>query len=96
MLLKENKFSEAKEYSERAKKLVELFDLGIYNKYVLDLSLEKEKQDKEKTIEIIRNIINEASNINDFINSKLYTYIEFNKNNRMNKDEYKKFIKMSI
>lgn len=96
MLLKENKFSEAEEYSERAKKLVELFDLGTYNKYVLDLSLAKEKQDKEKTIEIIRNIINEASNINDFINSKLYTHMEFNKNNSMNKDEYKKFIKMSI
>lgn len=96
MLLKENKFSEAEEYSERAKKLVELFDLGTYNKHVLDLSLAKEKQDKEKTIEIIRNIINEASNINDFINSKLYTHMEFNKNNSMNEDEYKKFIKMSI
>ncbi|WP_102399342.1 helix-turn-helix domain-containing protein [Haloimpatiens massiliensis] len=96
MLLKENKFSEAEEYSERAKKLVELFDLGTYNKYILDLSLAKEKQDKEKTIEIIRNIINEASNINDFINSKLYTHMEFNKNNSMSEDEYKKIIKMSI
>lgn len=48
MLLKENKFSEAEEYTERAKKVAEAFDLGEYQKYSFDLYLAKERQDKEK------------------------------------------------
>lgn len=96
MLCKENKFSEVEEYSERAKKLVEVFDLGAYNKYILDLSLAREKQDKEKTIEIIGNMVNEASSMNDFMKSKLYTHIKFNNAHSMSRDEYKRFVKMSI
>jgi putative transcriptional regulator len=96
MLCKENKFSEAEEYLERAKKLAEVFDLGAYNKYVLDLSLAREKQDKEKTIEIIRNMVNEASSMNDSMRSKLYKNMKFNVTHSISKDKYENLVKMLI
>lgn len=96
ILCKENKFSEAVEYSERAKKLVEVFDLGAYNKYLLDLFLAIEKQDKERTIEMIKNMVNEASSMNDFMKSKLYTHMKFNDVHSMSTDDFKRFVKSSI
>jgi putative transcriptional regulator len=96
ILCKENKFSEAEEYSERAKKLVEVFDLGAYNKYLLDLFLAVERQDKERTIEMIENIVNEANSMNDFMKSKLYTHMKFNDAHSMSIDELKSFVKSSI
>ncbi|MBW6410878.1 helix-turn-helix domain-containing protein [Clostridium weizhouense] len=95
-LCKENKYSEAEEFSERAKKLIEVFDLGTYNKYLLDLYLVIENQDKEKTIETIINMVNKASSMNDFMKSKLYTHMEFNNNHSISKNEYKRIVKMSI
>ena len=50
-------FSEAEEHIECSKKVAEVFDLGAYHKYSLDLWYAKEKQDKEglclKTLLII-------------------------------------------
>lgn len=95
MLLKENKFSEAEEYTERAKKLVEVFDLGEYQKYDFDLYLAKEKQDKEKTIEIIINMLNEADSM-DHMKSKLYRHRKWKSVNSWNKDKYESLAKMRI
>ncbi|GAA0075888.1 helix-turn-helix transcriptional regulator [Clostridium sp. CTA-5] len=96
MLYKEKKFIEAEKYIERAKKVAEVFDLGAYHKYQLDLSLAREKQDKEKAIEMIINMVNEASSMNDSLKSRLYTHMKFNNNHSISKDEYKKLVKMSI
>ncbi|OPJ64404.1 helix-turn-helix domain-containing protein [Clostridium oryzae] len=92
MLLKENKFSEAEEYTERAKKLVEVFDLGAYRKYQLDLSLAKEKQDKEKAIELIINMINEADSM-DNMQSKLYRHRKWKVTKSWSKDKYESLVK---
>lgn len=94
-LLKENKFSEAEEYTERAKKLVEVLDLGAYRKYALDLSLAKEKQDKEKAIEMIINMVNEADSM-DNMHSKLYKHRKWNVTNSWSKDKYESLVKRSI
>lgn len=96
LLCKENKLREAEEYSERAKKIVEVFDLGAYNKYLLDLFIAIEKQDKDRTIEMIKNMVNEASSMNDFVRSKLYSHMKFNEVNSMSKDEFEKLVKNSI
>ncbi len=90
---KEKKFSEAEEYIKRAKKVSDVFDLGAYYKYQLELSLAKEKQDKEKTIEMIINMVNEASSMNDSMNSKLYRHIKFNVTNIWDKDKYERAVK---
>ncbi|WP_416044929.1 hypothetical protein ACMXKO_15455 (plasmid) [Clostridium tyrobutyricum] len=82
-LLKENKFNEAEEYTERAKSVVEVFDLGLYQKYELDLYLAKEKQDKEKAIELIINMVNEADSM-DNMKSKLYKHRKCKSANRGN------------
>lgn len=95
MLFKEEKLSEAEEYSERAKKLVELFDLGEYNKHLLDLQLAVKKQDREKTIEAVINIVNKADTIQDFMNSKLYSSINFD-HSSVDKENHKSMMKMSI
>ncbi|MDQ0148127.1 helix-turn-helix domain-containing protein [Eubacterium multiforme] len=90
---KENKFIEAEEYIERAKKVAEVFDLGAYHKYQLELSLAKEKQDKEKAIEMIINMVNEASSMNDSLKSKLYRHIKINVPNSWDSDKYKRLVK---
>jgi transcriptional regulator with XRE-family HTH domain len=88
LLLKENKLSEAEEYIERAKKLVDVFDLGAYHKYALDLSLAKEKQDKEKALEMITNMVNEAETMDNGLQSKLYRHKKWIVTNKWNKDKY--------
>ena len=95
MLLKENKFSEAEEYTERAKKLVEAFDLGEYQKYSFDLYLAKEKQDKEKAIELIINMVNTADSM-DHMKSKLYRHRKWKSLTSWSKDKYESSAKMRI
>lgn len=96
LLLKENKFSETEEYTVRAKKLVEVFDLGAYHKYTLDLSLAKKKQDKERAIEIITNMVYEANSIDNFMKSKLYRHRKLKVTNSWSKDKYERIVKISI
>jgi len=96
LLYKEKKFDEAGEYIECAKKVVEVFELGAYHKYQLDLSLAREKHDKEKTIEMIINMVNEASSIDDSMKSKLYKHIKLKEINIWDKDKYKLLVKESI
>lgn len=93
MLYKEKKISEAEEYIERAKKVAEVFDFGAYHKYELDLSLAIEKKDKEKTIEMIINMVNEASSMDDSMKSKLYKHMKFNVTHSMSKDKYESLVK---
>ncbi|GKU24196.1 helix-turn-helix domain-containing protein [Clostridium folliculivorans] len=95
MSLKENKFIEAEEYAERAKKLIEAFDLGAYRKYELDLYLAKEKQDKEKAVEMIINMVNEAESMS-VMDSQLYKHRKWKGNNSWNKDKYVSLVKSSI
>lgn len=95
MLLKENKINEAEEYTERAKMLVEIFDLGAYEKYNFDLYLAKEKQDKEKTIDIIINMINEAESM-DNLKSRLYRHRKWKSLNSWSKEKYENLAKMRI
>lgn len=90
---KEKKFSEAEEYIERAKKVADVFDLGSFHKYQLDLSLAREKQDKEKAIEMIINMVNEASCMDISLKSKLYKHMKFNVNNSWDKDKYERVVK---
>ncbi|AQS11199.1 transcriptional repressor DicA [Clostridium saccharobutylicum] len=92
-LYKEKKFSEAEEYIERAEKVIEVFDLGAYHKYQLELSLAIEKQDKEKAIEMIINMVNEASSMDDPMKSKLYKHKKFNVTNSWSKDKYESLVK---
>ncbi|MEW9095350.1 MAG: helix-turn-helix domain-containing protein [Clostridiaceae bacterium] len=96
LLYKEKKFSEAEEYVGHAKKVIEVFDFGAYYKYQLDLSLAREKQDKEKTIEMIINMVNEASGIDDAMKSKLYKHMKFNVTHSISKDKYKRLVKGAI
>lgn len=93
---KEKKFSEAEEYIERAKKVADAFDMGAYHKYQLDLSLAREKQDKEKAIEMIINMVNEASSMDGSMESKLYKHMKFNVTNSWGKDKYEKLVKGAI
>ncbi|WP_419748351.1 helix-turn-helix domain-containing protein [Clostridium perfringens] len=96
LLYKENKFNEAEEYVEFSKKVIELFDFGEYYKYQLDLSLAKEKYDKEKAIEIIIKLVSEANSMNNTMKSKLYSHMKFNLNSSISKDKYEKMVKEAI
>ena len=96
LLYKENKFSEAEEYVECGKKVIEVFDFGAYYKYQLDLSLAAQKHDKEKTIEMIIKIVSEASSMDDAMKSKLYKNMKFNVNSSISKDKYEKIVKEAI
>lgn len=96
LLYEEKKFSEAEEYLDRAKKVAEVFDFGAYHKYQLDLSLAREKQDKEKAIEMIINMVNEASSMDDAMKSKLYKHMKFNVTHSMSKDKYERIVKEAI
>ncbi|MGH4124718.1 MAG: helix-turn-helix domain-containing protein [Clostridium sp.] len=96
LLYKEKKFSEAEEYIERAKKVSDVFDLGAFHKYQLELSLAKEKQDKEKAIEMITNMVNEASSMGDSMKSKLYKHMKFNVTKTWDKDKYEIAVKGTI
>lgn len=96
LLYKENKFSEAEEYVEFCKKVIEVFDFGSYYKYQLDLSLAREKKDKEKSIEMIIKMVNEASSMDNAMNSKLYKNMKFNVNSSISKDKYERIVKEAI
>ena len=93
LLYKERKYSEAEEYIERAKKVAEVFDFGVYHKYSLDLSLAIEKSDKEKVIEMIVKMVNEASSMDDSMESTLYKHMNFNITNPISKDRYEEMVK---
>ncbi|KKY01117.1 transcriptional regulator [Paraclostridium benzoelyticum] len=92
MLCEENKFSEAEEYLESVKKHVEAFDLGTYHKYPLELLLAKEKQDKERIIESIVNMVNEAGSMDDSLKSKLYKHRNTNEDNEKSEDWYRSLV----
>ena len=96
LLYKENKFNEAEEYVEFCKKIIEVFEFGEYYKYQLDLSLAKEKRDKDKTIEMIIKIVSEANSMNNSMKSKLYRHMKFNVNSSISKDKYEKMVKEAI
>ena len=91
-IIKENKFNEAEEYVEFCKKIIEVFEFGEYYKYQLDLSLAKEKRDKDKTIEMIIKIVSEANSMK----SNLYRHMKFNVNSSISKDKYEKMVKEAI
>ena len=93
LLYKERKYSEAEEYIERAKKVAEVFDFGVYHKYSLDLSLAIEKSDKEKVIEMVVKMVNEASSMDDSMKSTLYKYMNFNITHPISKDRYEEMVK---
>lgn len=93
LLYKERKYSEAEEYIERAKKVAEVFDFGVYHKYSLDLSLAIEKSDKEKVIEMVVKMVNEASSMDDSMKSTLYKHMNFNITHPISKDRYEKMVK---
>ncbi|MDT8718785.1 helix-turn-helix domain-containing protein [Clostridium sp. 19966] len=95
MLLKENKFDEAEEYTERAKRLVEVFDLGAYKKYSFDLYLAKQKQDKEKAIELITKMVNEAESM-EHLHSKLYRHRKWKNLKGWSKDKCESLAKRRI
>ncbi|NOW09059.1 hypothetical protein DFH84_000948 [Clostridium saccharobutylicum] len=67
--------------------------MGAYHKYQLELSLAIEKQDKEKAIEMIINMVNEASSMDDPMKSKLYKHKKFNVTNSWSKDKYESLVK---
>lgn len=90
---KEKKFSEAEEYSKCGKKVAEAFDIGAYYGHSLDLHLAIEKQDKEKTVEMIMNMVNEASSMDAAMKSKLYKHMKFNVANSWSKDKYEGMVK---
>lgn len=93
LLCKEKKFNEAEEYSNCAKKVSEIFDFGVYHKYSFDLRLAIEKQDKEKTIEMVTNMVNEASSMDEANRSKLYRHMKFNRSNSWSKEKYENLVK---
>jgi putative transcriptional regulator len=70
ILCEEKKFKEAEAHLERAKKLVDGFDLGTYHKYPLELLLAKETQDKERAIACLRNMMSEARSMDHSQKSK--------------------------
>lgn len=78
------------------KKLIEIFDLGANSKYSVDLFLAVKKHDEEKSIEMIKNIVNEIGSMNDFKKSKLYTHMKFNESDHMSIGEYEQLVKKSI
>lgn len=96
LLYKENKLNEAEEYVDLCKKIIEVFEFGEYYKYQLELSLAREKQDKEKTIEMIIKTVSEASSMDNAIKSKLYRHMKFNVNSSISKEKYEKMVKEAI
>lgn len=93
LLYKEKKFSEAEEYIERAKKATEVFDIGAYHKHSLDLSLAIKRQDKEKAIEMIINMVNEAGSMDAPMKSKLYRHMKFNVTQSISKEKNEGLVK---
>jgi transcriptional regulator with XRE-family HTH domain len=85
-----------RQYTDRAKKLVEVFDLGEYRKYTLDLYLAKEKQDKEKAIEMVINMVNEADSMDNAMKSKLYKHRKWKVTNRWSREKYEGLVKETI
>lgn len=96
LLYKEKKFDEAEEYVEFCKNIIEVLEFGEYYKYQLDLSLAKEKRDKDKTIEMIIRIVSEASSMDKAMKSKLYRHMNFNVNSSISKEKYERMVKEAI
>jgi transcriptional regulator with XRE-family HTH domain len=96
LLCEEKKFTEAEEYLERVKKIIEVFDFGAYHKHSLDLYLAREKNDKEKVIEIITKMVNEAGSMDDAMKSKLYKHRKWDTTNSWSKEKYERIVKESI
>lgn len=91
-LCEENKFSEAEEYLECVKKHVEAFDLGAYHKYPLELLLATKKQDKERVIESITNMVNEAGSMDNSLKSKLYKHRNAKEKNEKSEQWYRNLV----
>ena len=79
MLCNEKKFDELKEYLECTKSIIDAVELGEYYKNELQLYVAQEKQDKEKTIEMVRKTIDEANSMSNHMKSNLYKHMNFNK-----------------
>lgn len=88
-LCEEQKFDEAEDFLKSATTLVETFDLGEYHKYPLELLLAKEKNDKERIIKTIQNMMDKAESMGNSINSKLYKHISSKESGEKNKESYK-------
>jgi hypothetical protein len=59
----------------------------------LNLSLAKEKQDKEKTIEMIISLVNEAASMVNGMKSKLYSHRKCKVTNSWSKERIRKLSK---
>lgn len=92
MLCEENKFSEAEVYLESVKKHVEAFDLGTYHKYPLELLLAKEMQDKERVIETVIKMVNEAGSKDNSLKSKLYKHRNAKEKNEQSEEWHRSLV----
>lgn len=81
MLCKEGKYEDAQKYADIGRKIAEIFELGAYDENISHMFLSIEKKDKEKSLEMIENIINSLETMIAYQKSSLYVHIKFKETN---------------
>jgi len=83
LLCKEKKYEKAVKYAHIGKTLAELFDMGSYAECTPQLFLALDKKDKEKSIEMLEQMIRGVETMADYQKSQLYTHIKFNETSNL-------------
>ncbi len=78
MLCQEKKLEEAERYADMGEKIAEMFDLGAYTASTLHLFLAIEKQDKEKSINMLERMADGLETTGEYRKSTLYRHMKFN------------------
>ena len=77
-LSEEKEYTKAEKYVDLGREVARLFDLGAYTENTPELFLAMEKQEINRTLDVLERLVSGIETMYDFSKSELYSHMKFN------------------